>query len=489
MSLASRPPSAPHSPLPSPPRAPNSPGRRASSGPADRATVLAGQLAALLFVAIALSPAFFAVVVWDRSGDGTLPATAWGQARAEMSTALWRLHAGQLYGSAVVLLASAVVLVALTGNRGRRGDTPLIAAFLALYAAPVVSGVLGEHGGADNWRLWLPPLVLLAFYLAPSTGLTVLLGRARLVLRCYTWGSLAALLAVPDWAITASRNANFSLEEFTPGGRLSGLATHPVMLGVMVAMALVLECVPLVRTRWWALHGTVAAVTLLLAQSRTAWIMTLVGLLFLYRREVAHRVHPVFVRLMAAGTAACGLLLVPGVPEQLVRLSQDQEMTTLHGRNLTWQAVFEAFHTNVWLGYGPALFDDPLSPVHLAYDHAHNQLLHTLGIAGLLGAVVLAVLLAVVVVTAVRVAPAGAGLSLCLAGLLLVACVPDVPLRGAGFSPYLLLNVLVFTVLRESGAGNAAGAGSREEPAPEGARSGRGGAGAERPGQVRSATR
>ncbi|WP_406475375.1 O-antigen ligase family protein [Streptomyces sp. NBC_01615] len=412
-------------------------------------SVSSSRIHAILFWLTGLSPVFFAAVVWNRSQWLSGPFT-WGQSRTRVVAHSWRFDAGLFYGGMVLLVALAVVVAAMASSSGSRPGRGLISAFLIMYAGPVISAAFGGHDGLFDWQLWLAPLLLVACYLAPPIGLEQMTRLVRPLLRFYMWGSLAALAVVPEWAIAPSFINTFSLEWLTPGGRLAGLTNHPISLGVLAAVALVVECVPLHRGRGWQLHCAVAAFVLLLSQTRTAWLAAAAALPFLYRRDSSRLIQPMVGRALAFGIVVCVAAVMPAVPRQLSAIGDSAEVTSLHGRTLPWEMALDAFRSNVLLGYGPTLFTDVSSPVHGAFDHAHDQLFQTLATAGLLGAAGLLVLAGTLTVVAVRTARASAGLSVALTVLTVVICVPEAPLRGEGFTAYLLLTVVLFTVLRSA---------------------------------------
>ncbi|MCX5200258.1 O-antigen ligase family protein [Streptomyces sp. NBC_00237] len=438
-----------------------------------RPTTVASHLCTATLWAVLLSPAFFATVVWARVFGATgTPSATWGETRSEIVIEPWRLYAGSGYAAVVLalLLATLVVSFAATRPTGPRPGTALLVCALLMYAGPVLSGVLGEHGGAGDWRLWLAPLLLTAFHLAPRTDLATLVRLLRAALRVFTYGSLLALALAPTWAVVASKVVNFRLDLVLPGGRLAGLTNHPNALGAVVVAALLLECQSVARTRLWPLHAAVAGTTLLFAQSRTAWLAALVGLLFLRKasemgeagRSVGagvdrSRVHPVITRGIPVGLALCAALFVPSVLKEFEDVASSDEVSTLHGRHLPWEAALGAFRESPWLGWGPGLFSDPLSPVHRAFDHAHNQLLHTLGTAGLLGAAGLLLFVAAAGWASARTSRVSGGLGWALTAATLMVCVPEAPLRGNGFTPYLVLTLVLFGVLSTAAAERAAG--------------------------------
>ncbi|WBO64902.1 O-antigen ligase family protein [Streptomyces camelliae] len=426
---------------------------------------MAARLATAALWVIGLSPAFFATVVWDRASSPPGGAVDWGATTAEVTPTDWRLHAGELYALATITLLVAVLVFSLAAPppAARHRGVSLVVAVIAMYCGPVLSGLFGAHGGAGDWRLWLAPLAVAALYAAPPVELGELLPRLRAVLRVYTWGSLGALVIMPDWALSTSYIVNLRLPVMG-SSRLLGLTNHPILLGVLAAATLVVELAPLHRRRLWLLHSAAAAVVLLLAQSRTAWMATLVALLFLYRRGVARRMHPLLVRGLALAFVACSLPLVLALTGQIGRLASDGELTSVHGRTEVWEMAMLAFHSDPLWGYGPTLFSDRFSPVRGLYEHAHSQLYQTLGTSGLIGMLGLLAFAAVLLLAASRTARVSAGLSPSLVAITTVTCLTEAPLRGVGFSPYLVLVVLDITILLAA----VRGSGAEPEPEPAG---------------------
>lgn len=400
---------------------------------------------------LGLSPAFFAVAVWERVPPEA--ATAWGETRTQPELAPDRMYAAVACAALAMGLLAALAAVSLTrGVRGREPGDVLLGAALVMLAGPPLAGLLGDHGGFGDWRLWLPVLLVVALRVAPSVPQAELLPRLRRLLRCYTWGSLAALLVAPGWATIAHDTQFLRLDWLLASGRLAGLTNHPILLGMLAAAALVLELAPVLRRPGWAWHAAAAGAVLILAQSRTAWAMALVALPLLYRRERSGpRVHPLLKRLlMLGGAGSLALLVSPGLVTWLSALVNSQEISSVHGRTLPWQVAWTAFDSSMLFGYGPSLFLDPASPNRGAYDHAHNQLLQTLGTSGLVGAAGLAVFLIALVAVAWRGARTTGGLTLALTALVLVACLTDGALRGSGFSPQFVSMLVLLAVLHSA---------------------------------------
>ncbi|WP_431677324.1 O-antigen ligase family protein [Kitasatospora sp. KL5] len=430
-------------------------------------TTVAPRLAAVASWAVALGPAFFAVVLSPRSSTDSGAPPGWDLPSVQEGQAAWQLQLGMVYVLGTMALLAGVLLCALAGPRRPGGPVgpALVAAAVGMYAGPVLSALFGGHGGADDWRLYLAPLAVAALYAAPPIRPAAMLRRLRAMLRVYTWGSLGALAVAPDWALAASPIVNFRL----PGlgsSRLVGVTTHPILLGVIASVALAVELAPLYRGRLWPLHGAAAAAVLVLAQSRTAWLAAPLGLLFLYRRGVQDRVHPLLRRGLVLGIAACGAVLVPALVKGAGQVLSDREVSTLHGRTAVWDMAMSAFRSDVLLGYGPTLFTDRSSPVQGVYSHAHSQLHQTLATSGLVGAVGLLLFAVALVAAAARTARAGAGLPWALLAITVATCVTEAPLRGVDFSPFLLLVLVLVAVLLACSPGSPASLPGRRQPGP-----------------------
>jgi O-antigen ligase len=403
---------------------------------------------AVLWV-VGLSPAFAALTVSKRGQQVLTPTLDQYVTTSEAPLTAWQHLATRVSIFVAFATVGAVLIYCLTRSRrpASRLGAFLAVSGIAMYAAPILSGLVGPHGGAWDWRLWFAPLAILTLYLAPPVPAAELMRHVRGLLRVYTWGSLAALLVAPDWALSPSPIVNFRLPGFG-NLRLFGLTDHPVLLGVVAMTALAVELAPFDRPRLWPLHAGAAAAVVLMAQSRTAWITALVSLPFLYRRDIQRRIHPVLSRVLATGLAIGATALVPPAVAAVGRVMADPEVDSLHGRTQVWDIAMHVFKADIVLGYGPTLFLDRFSPVHRAYPHAHSQFFQTLATSGLVGAATLALFSAALIVLAARGGAASNGLTWALVTIPLVTCLTEPPFRGLEISnPYVLVVLLDFAVL------------------------------------------
>lgn len=351
----------------------------------------------------------------------------------------------------IPLVGATVVLGCTLARRGRTVPVPCVLLTLGLallYGARLLSAMTGRTGGADRWDLWLPLLVAVALCLAPRPAPGDILPHLRGVLRLYTWGALAALAVFGTAETFGHADAAELRLDFLPG-RFMGTGLHPNSLAPLAAFALAAECVPLYRARLWPLHTAAAAAVLVLTQSRTSWLACALGVLLLHRPGATRKMlHPLLARTLGLGVAVGLLLPVPGAVAVLGRAAASGDLNSLHGRHLPWRAALEAFEADPFLGYGPRLFTDPLSPIGGAFSHAHNQLLQVLATSGLVGAAGLLLFAVGAVRLAVRSFTATAGLSAAWLTVTAVVCVTEVPLSGAGlWAQTALASVLICALL------------------------------------------
>lgn len=384
------------------------------------------------------------------------PQAGWGAPRA------WEYVNPGRSGLAAVAAAVIVALVIVRYAYGRRTGagvprpgTGVLAAAFGLYAAPLGTALLTGHGGLGDWWLWLPMPLLALLLCAPSYGLADLLPRVRRILRVYTWGSLLSLLLIRE-RVTEANTGTLLNMGWLDGERLGGIAGHPILLGMLAGVALVIEVTPIRRARLWPLHAAVAMMALGLCQSRTGWGAALLGLLLLYRpgRQPVLFSRP-FACSMLAVLGAGLLLLTPGAVAALTGAVASDELATLHGRSVPWEMGLEAFRVSPLTGWGPRFYHDVGSPAGGAFSHGHSQVIHTLATAGLLGAAALFCFLAVLLLAAYRARQASCGLTMSLAAMTLVFCVTEVPLRSDGLSPNVLLSFMLITVVTVARRGTA----------------------------------
>lgn len=352
---------------------------------------------------------------------------------------------------AVVVALGAATVVRSLGTHRPAGELAVALAAVGFAAGPLISVLSGGRGGLEVSGAYAP-LVFAGLYFARRRPFPEVLGQLRVVMRCYTWGSLAAALFAPGWAFFMPSDPGAGRDLLGLGwGQLSGLASNPNQLGPLMTAALLLEAVPVARKRGWPVHASAALCALVLTECRTALLSAVVLLLLRGARNQTHvRRH---VLWLLTGATVLFALMAPSVQTALTSLLSDPQSQGLNGRTHAWQLAYEEFRRNPLFGYGPGLF----SPEHRMelfgntaswVGQAHNQAVQTLAEAGVFGAVGLAVLIATLVVRARRVSADTAGLSTALLALLALMCTTETPLTGlSALSPTALLLAVVWCVL------------------------------------------
>ncbi len=281
----------------------------------------------------------------------------------------------------------------------------------------------------------LPLLAVVVFYFSAADWPATLRG-LRWALRGTVWASLALGLAGPAWATLGEQSARYLFGI----GRVAGVAGHPNALGAAAAGLLLLE-IAKPRGGRWLPYAAVAAVTLILAESRTAALGYALGLLWMLaaRRGVSRW-------LAVIGSVAVAIVLSLAPPD----------VGNLTGRTVLWHYVWDEFTAHPIFGYGAGFLSPDYKATHLPdrlewAGQAHNQLLHTLAASGLVGGVALVVYLAVLAAAAVRAARYTGGATAGLLGLLVAECITETPLLpvfGALLLLHLGLLAAVFAGLR-----------------------------------------
>jgi O-antigen ligase len=200
-------------------------------------------------------------------------------------------------------------------------------------------------------------------------------------------------------------------------------------------------------------------VVLILSLSKTAWSFLLLAGFAFFLKSVAYGLFGQRVRngnmgravlYLLGGAVALGLGLFWS---NVVSLNSDcvyEGVSTLSGRTEIWIRSIEEWRQNPLFGYGLGLWDAEFRARNqmLFVGHSHNQLIHTLSSAGIVGMVGLLVYLYVLVSESARAADTSL-VPVVVLGMILVDCVSEVPFRDDGiFDVFFLLHLLLFVHLR-----------------------------------------
>lgn len=248
------------------------------------------------------------------------------------------------------------------------------------------------HAGVHHTSLVMALLVMTGYFLVVhSEG-----GDARALLwtaRVYTVGSLVGAVAIPDQVFCVLPGDDRSLFGMA---RLCGLTGQPNTLGEIAGMALLLELSNVVRTTMprRILFGSLAAGSLLLSQSRTAWMACLVALalMWVWQRSRSHPGSVGVLALVGLFVVTLPFLLFPQLSSSplLGGGSSNSDLTTVNGRAAIWAAAMAEFHRSPVFGYGLNLYDADFTAAHLPYGlqmvrDSHSQFVQTLGESGIVG--------------------------------------------------------------------------------------------------------
>lgn len=248
--------------------------------------------------------------------------------------------------------------------------------------------------------------------------------------------------------------------------RLAGLAPHAVSLGLLAQLGLLCLLARPYERRWLnRLAWTVGLLTLFIAQSKTAWLAFMVCTLAMlwvqhgsaWWRRLVNPLQPgpgqlALAILMLGVLALTGVLMLTDVGVRLDRFINTPEgvqLTTLTGRDRIWAIAWEEWKRNPVFGHGPGIWDERFrASIGMSNaTHAHNQFMDTLSRAGTVGAMGLVVYASVLLWLSLRFARATQGLSLGLFLALLLRAISEVPLLMFGYSPDLIIHVLLLMVL------------------------------------------
>ena len=248
--------------------------------------------------------------------------------------------------------------------------------------------------------------------------------------------------------------------------RLAGLAPHAVSLGLLAQLGLLCLLARPYERRWLnRLAWTVGLLTLFMAQSKTAWLAFVLctgAMLWMqhgsaFWRRMVNPMQPgpgqlTLAALMLGVMALAGVLMFGDVSVRLDRFINTPEgaqLTSLTGRDRIWAIAWEEWARNPVFGHGPGIWDESFraSSGMSNATHAHNQFMDTLSRAGTVGAVGLGFYASVLLWLSLRFARTTQGLSLGLFLALLLRSISEVPLLMFGYSPDLIIHVLLLIVL------------------------------------------
>lgn len=368
----------------------------------------------------------------------------------------WRLLAAQTLGTALLGFSLMAIYQGFRNRRSEQTGRILMVSSAALLTGPIISSVVGGHGGPWQ-RLLMTPLVFVAFYVGPHAPMRQLISDIRRIMRIYMWGSLFSLLVAPRWAthlpFESASNEN-EIRDYLGIGlrRLYGLTDHPNLLGAIAAASLAIELAPVVRQPWWLLHASAAAGVLLLTQSRTAWFCA-IAVTLLRSNKFRSGIRPGVLCAFGVVFLCATTLLLPSMQQMFTDELARPDISSLNNRTRAWEYALREFQKNPLVGYGPNIFsleyrrDVIHDPSLMWVGQAHNQVLQTMGDSGLVGLAGLATFITVLLVVGARLAQRTAGLLLVLPIMMVTRSFTESPLEILGSAVNLTLATFTWLLL------------------------------------------
>lgn len=364
--------------------------------------------------------------------------------------------------SLVLLLISAERISAHFGANRPVPSPSLAWAYAAFWAGSVAApALLGAHRQISHEFLYTL-IIGFAGLLVTTQEIGRIVDRARDTLFLLMLASAVLVVFWPTLVLDMSYT-----QGLLPGvPRLGGLAPHPVALGMFAQVALLLLWARPYGSRWVnVLAWVLGLAVLFFAQSKTAWIgFALCGLVMLavrngpsvWRRLADPREGGFGIALCLAisfvALAAFVLVLfadVGGSVSDFFSTEQGAQLMTLTGRDQIWAIAWEEWSAHKVFGYGPGLFDDEF---RMAINmpnatNAHNQFMDTLARSGTVGAIVLVVYAAVLLVLSLKYARRTGGLSAALFLALALRSISEVPLNIFGYGTEFFAHLLVVVTI------------------------------------------
>lgn len=372
-------------------------------------------------------------------------------------TEAWRLviQVMQLAVLFVLVLALLRALLARVPAPIPRSALGVVSAVLLMWAALLLGELASPNGGMDPRSLVFPGAVV-AYFMLPALRVETLLATVRAPLVFLIYGSIAAGLLAPDWALGTTWGESI-LRPLGP--RLVGLTTHPNSLGA-AAVVFVLLGLP-GRSRWEWVHRIAGALVILWTGSLTAWAAGSAALAVLAYSRLGGATR-ISLRL-GLSALMVALLFLAGLLALAELSAEDQaRLATGTGRTQLWELTWDRFLERPVFGHGSALFREggEVRQVFGWAGQAHNQLLDTLVRSGLVGGAALLFYL-VMLVRLVR--SSRSAMAAALFAVFLVRGVSESPVISSGVDVSSFLHIVTLVMIVRSSKAQGRSEGLRAE--------------------------
>ena len=339
-----------------------------------------------------------------------------------------------------------------------------LAGSFALYfiGNVVVPGILGAEPVFQRNYFYVA-LVFAAIYARREDGVGFLVDGLKWTLVAFMAASFVYALVNPDGALrTYAPELRLPLVPF----RFWGLGPSSNAMGPLALVAILLLIVRPIDGRWAGLFsGGVAWAVLLLAQSQTAWIATvlivppLLAYRYCLRRYGGIRWRPPPGLVVAALGVLAGLAVLASA-SLLQSFSAERIVPTagltgygelLTGRGSIWRVALTVFEEHPMFGYGVMAWTlDFRTALGMPFaTSAHNQWLQSLSVGGVFGFVGVSIYVLVLVTLSLgQAARLSGGLAPALMALTLLRCLTEAPLdMGTLLVVDVVIHALLFAVL------------------------------------------
>jgi O-antigen ligase len=345
----------------------------------------------------------------------------------------------------VLLTVSMSEIFSWITRKRHMGETQFflwITAMIYFVLSVLVSGVLGHFREFDI-KVFYAPIVFTAVTLLVSSDYQKTLRTLRWILLIPLLGSLVAIWVAPHLVLETGYNS------LIPGIhiRLAGLTEHANSLGLLAVVALFLELSPFVCNKPNIFLLLISLANLVLAQSKTAWVIAIIGFLFIRSRHVwkayTQNKRSGDILGLLAGililVSTAVLLIFSNIDSLQSFLNFDRNgLMTFTGRTIIWEVTWREFLNNPISGYGPSIWDHLYRFQHgmMYAGQAHNQYVQTLGQAGLLGILSLALYLMVLIRKGLQGWDETFGFSILMVIVLLMRGLSESPMRMIGIMDF-----------------------------------------------------
>jgi O-antigen ligase len=349
---------------------------------------------------------------------------------------------------ALFIVCSGYVVVRMLG-RNTISNKRILVYFLTYFMATIMVPFIFSENHYFNFGYLFSLVAVLAVLQARKVDRRLFYFWARVALGAMIFSSLLGAILAPDKSIAADY---YGLAGWIPF-RLYGIGMGATGLGVVSVAFLIFE---FGDRRWSFLkisRMVMAIAALVLCQSKTAWIVSVYLLIsyFLIGQMMSLKLSPARVGrarvMLFGGYFFVATILLVVLAQGLLSVGSfegAESIEALTGRLYIWDVTLQVWLDFPIFGYGLGLWaDEWFRNVYGGFNHGHNQLVHTLGAAGIVGLVGLVLYLVALFRAAVRVADE-TDVPLNLYVLLVTTALTDVPfLNNSVTDVFFILHLLV----------------------------------------------